>query len=187
MIPQPPQPRPVTIRDATAGSVVRIAGRAQLAGTPLEAPLTGRPCAAWEVVVEEFWPMHGAWAPVVRDARAVDFLLRDATGVALVTVRGGTVTLTPDTRFSSGWAPPAPRVAEFLRRYNQPPWGPMGPRSLRCLEGVILDKAKVAAIGVAEWEPDPDGATDPAGYRDSPQRLVVRSSVSAPLYVCHDL
>ena len=75
-----------SISTLAEGAFARVVGNAHLAGEPLIAPLSGRPCAYYSVVVEKSDAMRGTqyWVPVISERRAVPFVLGDGTGYVTV-------------------------------------------------------------------------------------------------------
>ena len=86
------------IAQATAGARAKLVGQVDPAGELLRAPLTGRPCIAWRVVI---WKRDVARGGVFSDlTESRGFYLRDTTG----------------TVFVEGWSPDSPSSVSFMNR-----------------------------------------------------------------------
>ncbi len=168
---------PITaIADVSDGDEVVIAGRLELAGAPLCAPISGRACVAYAATIE--YHDRRCRRRIVREAEAREFLVRDGSGVAALVraplrLRGGrNAVLRPLIAASR----PSRRLRRFLERHglaalptlDGPPWAD------RCDETALQPDQQVAVVGVGRWEPDPtpDRGAATGGYRDTPRRIV---------------
>ena len=91
---------PSTIAEARAGSVVKLTGTVVNLNAPLLAPMSGRPCACYLVIVEE--NRSGSWVTIFRDSRGEDFLIEDGTGRARVVTQSVNVLAVNGARRTSG-------------------------------------------------------------------------------------
>ena len=167
----------VPIAEVPEGGTVKIAGRISCIGTPLEAPLSGRECACWEVVVQERVKRGKSshWREIIREQGTQAFIVEDDTARALGEADGfPQMALEQDGHFSSGTFNDAtPELERFLNEYGHQSTGLFGfNRTFRYREGVLEEGEEVAVFGKARWEADPDGITR-GGYRDSPRRVVL--------------
>jgi hypothetical protein len=187
------------IRDVVPGELVRIVGRVEVSA-PLEAPLTGRPCAFWRVIIRNGRDEHtlrfrlrerldpeiagGPYPPssathIADDQRGVEFVIDDGTGRALVSVSNAFAVLSHahDSRSFDSWDLP-PRTVAFLEERNIPmsKWVP-----LACVEGIAGPGDTIAVIGVATHEPD--SGEQGRGYRDASTRVVMRAPTDGKLLV----
>jgi hypothetical protein len=160
------------------GDHVKIVGRAGHAGPPLLAPLTGRACAGYQVLVEEWTPV--GWREVAREERLADFLVLDGSGSAIVKTSGAEVALTYD-ELGLG-ARETDRARAFLdARGVSLRTTDDAARPLRFREALLGDGMQVAASGVGRWEDDPDPVR--FSYRDVPRRLVLRAPQGARVLI----
>jgi hypothetical protein len=170
------------IAEAKTGEHVRLVGVAMVP-EPVAAPLTGRPCAVWRVLVED-----DRRRVLVDETWAVDFFLADGTGKALVRTDHLRAILVEDGLGSSGLFKEAtPELRAFLEARGISSKATfVGDRALSFYEGVVEPGEKVAVTGVGHWERDPEEAAQarPA-YRDVdiPQRLVLDAPPDGPLLV----
>jgi hypothetical protein len=177
-----------SIRHLPDQTWARFIGKADPIADPLIAPLTGRACAFWRVVVEE---MHGrnSWKGVLAREMGKDFAIRDDSGTLLVRVAGAKLAVERDGRFSSGFMHDAtPELTRFLVENDQKPEGWIFNRTLRYYEAVIEPGETVAVAGVAHAEPDPDpDGQSVAGYRETAMRMVLQSGgPNAPVLITDD-
>jgi len=180
----------IPIAQVKDGAAAKVVGKLGCLGVPLRAPLTGRPCAYYEVVVEEHRRRgkHSHWVTVIHERNLVDFLLRDQSGKALVKIATAQVALVMDAHFKSGTFNDAhPALEAYLASHGQKSEGWLFNRNLRYREGVLEPEESVAVCGQARWEPDPE--PDPGmatGYRESPMRLLLGPAPEIGLLVSDD-
>jgi hypothetical protein len=139
-----------------AGDTVRITGTVERIEEDLWAPLTRRRCVHYLTIVEErqrtsALSRHAPWTEVIRLERSVDFLLRDASGLARVRMDRAQVAVVRDIHTRSGFLDdPTPMEREFLEMQGEDPTDGAGMnRGLRYTEGVIEVGEVVTALGVA--------------------------------------
>jgi hypothetical protein len=165
------------IKGFPEGSAGRIVGVVETyEGRTVRTPLTGRACVAYSVRVEEYQGQgnSGRWEPMVQDFDAVNFVVADDTGRALVRAAGSWPSPIMYQVGGSGMfndAPPA--LEEFLNAHGRSSHGFVFNRKLRCEEGALFVGTKVAVLGIGRRESEPLGDTEGASYRESPGRLVI--------------
>lgn len=166
------------IADVLDGEQVRIVGVVEARET-VTAPLTGRPCAYWRVVVRERrLGTRPRFVQILEDQDGTDFVVRDETGSAKVIHESVNAQLADAARFDFGGLleSPTPAVEAYLRshpslrgvRLSQP---------MQLEERIVQHGDRLCAVGTGHWEAAPEGEAPPAGgYRESqqPKRLVVR-------------
>jgi hypothetical protein len=165
---------------------VRVTGRIERDAKLLEAPLSGRPCVGYELVVDE---MSGAvpslWERVLDLRQACPFLLRDDSGTARIDPAGpGFVALIHDhVGVTSGIYPGNHRaLSRVLESCGLLPMTWLGRwRPLRYAEGVLEPGELVTVGGNGAREIDPGG--DRPSPRSPPERLVIRGSEAEPLLI----
>jgi hypothetical protein len=154
---------------------------------PLVAPLTGRPCAYYEVVVEQRGINEG-WDEIIRERQGQDFLLEDDHGLAQVRMRDCEVLLTNDAHFTTGLFEHAtPELEALLARHGEKSTTWVFTRAMRFREGVLEAGETVAVCGHGTREVDPDPRAATGGYRDNALRLVLSASIDMPLHVSDEL
>lgn len=151
------------------GGTRRIAGRLKLQGDyVLIAPISGRKCAAYEVLVQGL-DSHSKekWDTVAYEVQAVPFVIEDATGRAHIDPARAKLLVTLDQhQFSGTTKRMSPQAEAFLRRHGQgtSPWAVQRP--LRFREGVLEPNELVTALGPGRVSIDDDIETPhTGGYR----------------------
>jgi hypothetical protein len=168
---------PTEIDRVGDGARVKVVGRVDVGARPLEAPITGRPCAAWSVEVQD-----GAnWSTVVIEVQAQDFVLRDRSSRSAL-VRADQASVVFDSDAWIWQKEVTPRMRAFLDRYRLRDGGYFGTGGpFRYVEGVIEAGEEVTVVGNARLEIDETGST--ATYREPAMRVVLDAARRAPLYV----
>ena len=181
------------IADAAEGAPLYFAGTVVSDGAGVRAPLSGRPCLAYdlEVVVglDHLSRLH-------REGRGVDFLVSDGSGAKALVLLGND--RGPIQRLSGHEVRQSlddvdatrPEMARLLARPEIADHVGALVTSPLCLERVLVSRDHVAVAGVGRWEPDvaPDTSTSAwPGYRDAPRMLVVRSGKELALIVTDDV
>jgi hypothetical protein len=162
----------VLIRDVAPQRRTRIVGKVRLLGEPLAAPLSARPCCAWDARVAD-----GSNAELLREIGKQDFVVEDETGRALVRAETARIIVKRDGSYQSqGRQATSPQEA-FLARHGRLPSGELNYR-----EGALTPGETVAVVGTPWHEPDPDPKAG-AAFREMPMRLVFGG---ADLYVTDD-
>lgn len=149
------------LSDIGEGNYARIVGRAHPVGEPLIAPMTGRRCVYYDVIVEGkgVAPKPGKMTRIAAESKGIAFLLVDGTGRAVVDPQGADVLIDFDAR--SDFSPQAqvvtPQHQEFFARHGRTVIGGVYGSELRYREAAIEveDMITVLAAGVREPDPDP--------------------------------
>ncbi|MEZ4336868.1 MAG: hypothetical protein R3B82_09595 [Sandaracinaceae bacterium] len=174
------------IGEVMEGEVARVVGKVRV-DAPLIAPLSGRPCAYWRIVVEEKRRRgkHSYWQTLVDEEEGTDFLLLDDTGKAKVQVSYASAVLHGDAEGGSGFLnEPTPELDSFLSARGHSTQGWIFNKTIRFREGVAEPNELVAVVGMGKWERDPEEAAMAGeGYREAvmPKRLVLSAPSEGPL------
>jgi hypothetical protein len=173
-----------------AQGTVRLTGRIRRTGELLQAPLSGRPCVAYELVVDAPPRMSGpgmdARPRLVEVGEACPFLVADESGEARVDTSGPfLMSLSHDlTGDTDGCKYPDEHraLASFLLSLDVVPTNWLGRwRRFHYAEGV-LEEGKLVAVS-AESVLEVDAMGERAGPRSQPQRLVLRGTEAVPLLI----
>jgi len=169
-----------------ARGTVRVTGRIHRDAKLLEAPLSGRRCVVYELVVDELSSgSPSLWQRLLDLRQACPFLLADDSGTARVDTAGpGFVALVHDhVGVTSGVYPGKHReLSMVLESSGILPMTWLGHwRPLRYAEGVLELGELVTVGGNGAREIDPGG--DRPSTRSPPQRLVIRGSETEPLLI----
>jgi hypothetical protein len=181
----------VTIAQAQEG-LVRLIGRVHLTGVGLTAPVSGRPCVAYRLIVKVM-DDNDRWREVLELEDACPFVLADETGQAVIDAEAGPLwlSLVPDrgdaSTGSGRESADLTTVRELLNSDDIEPRG-AAPRMIfgerervYFSEAVLLPGNQVAVGGPCAREIALDG--ERAGYREVPRRLVVRGAGEEPLLI----
>ncbi|MEM9074064.1 MAG: GIDE domain-containing protein [Myxococcota bacterium] len=160
---------PRAIEKLDDGEEVKLVGTVRLADDALKAPVSGKPCAGYEVRVARRRLMR--WRPVRVARERVGFFLDDGTGEVFVRLdEGAQVQLVTSARY---------RASRKLRRSIRGVLGNLlqeaPARSYRCDEGALTEGARVAVYGVARQVSDARPERED-GYRARRYRFVVESA-----------
>jgi hypothetical protein len=174
------------VADAKEGDVVRVVGVLRSAGHLLEAPLSHRSCAYYDVRVSEL-VSHGKssrWVERFREVEARPFLVEDESGRAWIDTKTFVCAIVRDANQSSGTFRDASEdMVRLLERHGMDATGFLGlNRAIKYDEGVLEPGERVTVLGRARWEDDPDGEAaheHGGGYRVSARRrrLVIEPGV----------
>jgi|SRR4051812_45723080 hypothetical protein len=165
---------------------IRVTGRVRRHGELLKAPVSGRPCVAFHLLVEHY--TREGWDKLLelRDARP--FVITDDTGEALVDTAAGPfhLALNSDERGGTGLFD---RIGEAQRQALmsvgtfEAPGQNGGKRRYR--EGIVREGENVAVGGRGVREVSAEGAG--GNPRQPPQWLVLRGTAEEPLLISDSL
>ncbi|MFG2088665.1 hypothetical protein [Spirillospora sp. NPDC048824] len=156
---------------AAASGVCRLSGRARAVGAVPASEASGRSYLARELAIV---PSSGDSDGTHRFGQAVDFLLDDGSGVALVRAAGGRVAVARDFEAPVTTLDKVPWVDDLLRSGGYRNGSPATCR-IRLYEGVIDQGAQVGVLGQAE---PPDDAARALGAV-----VVIRGTASEPVMI----
>lgn len=133
------------------GTTARITGTVEYFDGELVAPLTGRTCAYYLVLIQEYRSngKSGSWVEILREEQHLDFLVRDATGVAQIRMDSPHALVVHDHKTRSGTFDDATEIeAAFLRRFDKTSTNFLGlNRGLRYNEAVLEFGEKITVLG----------------------------------------
>ncbi len=174
------------IAEVVEGEIARVVGKVRVSA-PVVAPLSGRSCAYFRVLVQERRKRGKGsyWVDVVDEAGGVDFLLEDDTGRAVVKVDRAKAVLEGDESGHSGFlSEPSAELVAFLEARGHSAQGWVFNKTIRYREGIAEEGETVAVVGKGRWERDPDERPQAGdGYREAvmPERLVLEAPADGPL------
>jgi hypothetical protein len=171
-----------TLADLPEGTPARIVGKADVLEDTLEAPLTGRRCLYYTAIVEVSDGRD--WREIIREDRAVMFLIDDGTARAIVDPRESKVALDFDGASASGtFDNPTEREQAFLDEHETSSRHGRFNRNLRYREAAIGVGETIAIFGAAVREPDPSAQPEPSYRGDPPTQLRMTSSRKHPMMI----
>jgi hypothetical protein len=171
-----------------------VTGQVRPHGELLRAPLSGRPCVAFHVLVQEWHYFNSDTAfsgwNVLLDLRDIcPFSVADESGEATVDTTGPTeLLLDVDKRGSTRRRDPEnraqrERLTRLLESRGLSTKGSFGLSKKIMYEEAILTAGQqilVGGLGVREVSPDGERS----GPRELPERVVLRGTAEEPLQIC---
>jgi len=107
---------PLEILDAPLNARVEVSGTVAGIPSPQVAPLSGETCAWYEVVVSRLWRERVSYRELFRKRRFTDFLIVDASGVAMIKADRVLVRSVTQQLYHSDLSyAPTPRMLELLQ------------------------------------------------------------------------
>ncbi len=160
------------------GGAARVVGVIEAhEGKTVHAPLSGRTCVAYSVRIEEYENRgrgSASWRTIVQDFDAVNFVVADNTGRALVRAAGSWPSPIMNRVRSTGLFQNAgPALEKLLNAHGHSSRGLLFNKTLRCEEGVLAVGAPVGVLGIGRRESEPLGDGPGGSYREPPGRLVI--------------
>ncbi len=176
--------RPEVIEKLADGKAAAIRGRVAVADDgELRAPLSGRPCVYWRIVIDEVGAKD--FVQLGHQEQGVPFLVTSDAGTARVIPERARVAVKPyevSTQMPSalhhertvGTHPdPLVALAQQIIKHKPNHWT----TTLRVREYAITAGQPIIVSGFVTLEANPDGARDVQGYRaDLPMRPVISGS-----------
>ena len=172
----------VRIADAGDEQMVRVAGRVVPGeGGLVKAPVSGRPCVAWQLRLTAGWSLGRD--RIVESDLCVGFVLDDGSGPARVGYKVAVWALARRVEGAgSGDDVPATLAAWLAENHASDDW--RDARRLRWSETRVEPGDEVAVVGIAHVGVDGDG--EAATYRDVPKSVTIEGSDDAPLSLSDD-
>src|SRR5262249_36836596 len=146
--------------DAPEATAVCVVGTVRpLARRLLEAPLTGRLCVYYAVRIDEIRPRGDLDRELGRAAESLPFALADGGELAIVDPAHAQIAAAWDHASSSAAAFDADaRQRALLADHGLIDRNWFNTAAVRYREAVIVEDERVAVLGAATREPDPEGA-----------------------------
>lgn len=146
-----------SINSIKENEYVKIIGNAKHVNTPLTAPLSGRQCVYYHVIVEVKGDKN--WRRIINDVQSQDFFIKTSTEMGIVKsdfMQKGTSKchLVKDYKENSGFRNDAPdKLEAYLERHNKKSTGFLGiNKTIRYTEGIIELDEKIGVKGIAKWK-----------------------------------
>lgn len=170
-----------------SGDIAKVAGSVEIVGEPLIAPLSGRPCAYYYVLVEqlESTGKSSHYAKLIEEEKSGTFLIRDGRYRAKIHPDSRLKTyLVQDKEYSSGTGNDATTTLEnFLNSYGEKSENFLGfNKTIRYKEGILEAGEMVAVTGRGEWKSAGE-AQLPGTYG---RILLFSSDENEPIYMSDD-
>ena len=135
----------------------KIIGQAKHVNTPLIAPLSGRECVYYHVIVEVQGDKN--WRKIIDDVKTQDFFIDCASEMVMIKPETldknlKRIYLVKDFNGKSGFRKDLPKNIEaYLAQHNKKSTSFLGTnKQMRYKEGIIALNETIAVKGVAEWK-----------------------------------
>jgi len=149
--------QPVSIHRAKQNTYIKLVGKAIGGNNLLKAPISGRPCVYYNVLVEK--KDDKSWHKYAAEEQAQDFFLEVGSESAIIKpglthFEFKTTWFTFDHKDESGWFNDAkPHLEQFLKKQGKESVSLLGfNKTLRYREGIIEPNETIAVKGIAEWK-----------------------------------
>jgi len=174
------------ISDFASGDIAKVVGKVEYVGEPLIAPLSGRRCAYYYVLVEEqiSTGKSSHWENIIEEEVAGTFVIRDGRHCAHINSKNVKSVLVEDRQYKSGFRNDASSELErYLNNHEKKSQGTFGwNKTIRYKEGVLEEGELIAAMGRGEWK-----NADQEQLPDTYDRvLAITSTEKEPVYLSDD-
>jgi hypothetical protein len=144
------------IGSVTNGEVAKITGNVELTGAPLTAPLSGRKCAYYYVLVEQHVSSGKSshWQKFIEEEVSGQFGIRDGNSCARIISKRIKTYIVEDRKYESGvFEEPSAVMEDYLRKHGKTSEGAFGfNRTLKFREGVLEAGERVQVLGKCNWQ-----------------------------------
>jgi len=174
-----------TVATLAEGTPVKLIGRITPGEPSLTAPLSGRPCVAWRIVVRGKYTIPGTKYPSelrfeIEDRSTDRLVIDDGTGVATIEPDPARFLLIHRNQTRPLHDVPLDRLLALTARR-----GYASPTIDFWEEGVLLAGDEIVVGGLPMREPAPEAPADERGYRDAPAMCWhLRGSAEHPVRIC---
>lgn len=135
--------------------IAKVRGEVKFVKEPLIAPLTGRACEHYRIVVEEQRRSgkSRSWHTIIEEEESSNFLVKEGSHYALMDHKNRKCYLVPDAKYNSGFLNDAtPELEAFLNKHGKSSEGFLGMnKTIRYREGVLEEGELVAVTGMGRW------------------------------------
>lgn len=174
------------ISDFINGDIAKVVGKVEFVGEPLIAPLSGRPCARYHILVEQKVSSGKSttWRTIIEEDVVGRFVIRDGRYCAHVNSQNIKSYLIEDRQYRSGYGNDATdKLERYLNAHGQQSEGTFGwNKTIRYREGVLEEGELIAVMGRGEWK-----TAEQEQLPDSYDRvLVITSTEQEPVYLSDD-
>lgn len=147
----------IPVNRAQENQYVKLIGKAKHVSEPLNAPLSGRPCVFYQILVERKGSKN-SWHTVIKEIVADDFFIEAGDEMAIVKMKDSQpvrmVYLVKDHNEHSATFNDANETVEaYLKNHGKSSVGFLGlNKTMRYKEGIIEIDETIAVKGVANWK-----------------------------------
>lgn len=143
------------------GETVKIVGKVEVLGNPLIAPLSGRKCCYYNVLIEEKVGNDGSsesighsWKTIIKEEVLGEFVIRDGDDYAIIDTPEVKVYSVEDKSYWSGFRnDPTDRLEKYLKYHGHSSTFFFGMnKTIRYKEGVLEEGEVIGVLGMASWK-----------------------------------
>jgi len=165
------------------GECGRIMGQVRVSGHSFNAPLSGRKCAYYYVLVQELHISRRSWRwdTIIEEEKGGDVLIQDGNHYALILTKTIRSWIDQDVKYRSGTFKNAtPNLKSYLEKHQQSSEGCLGlNRDLRYKEGAVEENEILTVSGKVTWR-----KASELGYNlPGDKILVVGPETHEPVYM----
>jgi hypothetical protein len=174
------------ISDFISGDIAKVVGKVEFFGDPIIAPLSGRRCAYYYVLVEQQVSSGKSshWETLIEEEVGGKFVIRDGRHCAHINSQNVKTVLVEDRQYSSRIGQDAtPELEKYLNDHGKKSEGVFGwNKTLRYKEGVLEEGELIAAMGRGEWR-----NAEQEQLPDTYDRVLsINSTEQEPVYLSDD-
>ena len=137
------------------GEVAKLVGKVQFIDEPLKAPLSGRPCAYYHVLVEQRVSSGKSshWKTIIEEEESSRFVLREGSRYAYIRSEKIKSYVVDDMKYRSGlWEDASRQLERYLNKHRIESVNFLGlNKTIRYREGILEENEEVAVLGTGEW------------------------------------
>lgn len=156
--------------------VAKVVGKVEFVDEPIRAPLSGRECSYYHIIVEQQKSSGKSshWHTIINETRQCKYLIRDGNSYAFVEDGNLKSYIVKDKKFRSGFLNDAtPELERYLRQHGKTSENLLGMnKTIRYREGILENGEQVAVYGKGRWK-----EADQLGLPEAYGRVLV---ISAP-------
>lgn len=139
-----------------SGETAKIVGKVEFVDSPLIAPLSGRKCSHYHVLIEQerSTGKSSTWDTLVDEERHSKYLIKDGSKYAYINDSLLKSYIVEDAKYKSGFLnDPTENMESFLSSKGIDTTGLFGfNKTLRCKEGILEKDEEIAVYGHGEWK-----------------------------------
>ncbi|MDQ2177945.1 hypothetical protein [Marinifilum sp. D714] len=139
-----------------SGEIAKIVGKVKFVDSPLIAPLSGRECSHYHVLIEQerSTGKSSTWDTLVDEERHSKYLIKDGSKYAYINDSLLKSYIVDDAKYKSGFLnDPTENMEYFLNNKGIDTTNFFGfNKTLRCKEGVLEKDEEISVYGHGEWK-----------------------------------
>jgi hypothetical protein len=145
------------ISEFEENDVAKTTGKIKYLGETLIAPLSGRKCVYYYVLVQGQRPgsRRDVWNTLIEEEMAGDVVIHDGNSYAVIASTMVKSYLVPDKNYSSGFLKnPTDRIERYLKKHGHETTGALGFNlEIQYKEGILEEGELIVVLGKGTWKP----------------------------------